>query len=44
MEEKLYDVDLEQFWKDNELGLKDNCSNPDAPQVPFGLNLSLIHI
>ena len=39
MEEKLYDVDLEQFWKDNELGLKDNCFNPDAPQVPFGLNM-----
>ena len=34
MEEKLYDVDLEQFWKDNDWTQRP-CFNPDAPQVPL---------
>ena len=39
MEEKLYEVDLEQFWKDNDLSLQYNCFDPNAPQVPFGVNM-----
>ena len=39
MEDKLYDVDLEQFWKDNDLSLRNNCFDPEAPQVPFGVNM-----
>ena len=40
MEEKLrYDIDLEQFWKDDELAHRDNCFYEHAPQVAFGLGL-----
>ncbi len=40
MEEKLrYDIDLEQFWKDDELAHRDNCFYEGAPQVAFGLGL-----
>lgn len=40
MEEKLkYDLDLEQFWKDDELAHKDNCFYEFSPQVAFGLGL-----
>ncbi|HOQ07881.1 MAG TPA: uroporphyrinogen decarboxylase family protein [Clostridiales bacterium] len=34
------DVDLEQFWKDDELAHKDNCFSPDAPQVALGIRMS----
>ena len=33
------DLDVEQFWKDDELAHKDNCFSKDAPQVAFGLGL-----
>ncbi len=33
------DLDVEQFWKDDELAHKDNCFSEDAPQVAFGLGL-----
>ena len=40
MEELRYpELDLEQFWKDNDEALKDNCFNPDANQVAFGFYL-----
>lgn len=41
MEESLRypELDVEQFWKDNEIALKDNCFNPEAPQVAFGIDV-----
>ncbi|GMQ55981.1 hypothetical protein AN1V17_03730 [Vallitalea sediminicola] len=33
-------VDLEQFWKDDELAHKDNCFNTDSPQVALGIRMS----
>lgn len=36
----MYDVDLEQFWKDDEEAHKDNCFNPNAKQVALGLRMS----
>lgn len=36
----MYDVDIEQFWKDDELAHKDNCFSPDAPQVALGIRMS----
>lgn len=40
MEEKLrYDIDLEQFWKDDAVAHRDNCFYEGAPQVAFGLGL-----
>ena len=33
-------VDLEQFWRDDELAHKDNCFNPLAPQVALGIRMS----
>lgn len=40
MNEKLkYDIDLEQFWKDDKLAHRDNCFYVHAPQVAFGLGL-----
>ncbi|MEA4964349.1 MAG: uroporphyrinogen decarboxylase family protein [Oscillospiraceae bacterium] len=40
MEDQLHypELDVEQFWKDNELALQDNCFNENAPQVAFGLD------
>ncbi|NLH96842.1 MAG: hypothetical protein GX477_05845 [Clostridiaceae bacterium] len=34
------DVDIEQFWKDDELAHRDNCFSPDAPQVALGIRMS----
>ena len=34
------DLDIEQFWKDEELAHKDNCFSPDAPQVALGIRMS----
>ena len=34
------DLDIEQFWKDDELAHKDNCFSPDAPQVALGIRMS----
>ena len=36
----LLPVDLERFWKDDELAHRDNCFSPDAPQVALGLRMS----
>ena len=36
----MLDVDLEQFWKDDELAHKDNCFSPEAPQVALGIRMS----
>ncbi len=36
----MLDVDLEQFWKDDELAHKDNCFSPDAPQAALGIRMS----
>lgn len=33
------ELDVVQFWKDNDLALKDNCFYPDAPQVAFGIDV-----
>ena len=34
------DLDIEQFWKDEEIAHKDNCFSPDAPQVALGIRMS----
>ncbi len=39
MEKLKYDLDLEQFWKDDEIAHRDNCFYEGAPQVAFGLGL-----
>jgi len=41
MEEQLRypELDVEQFWKDNELALRDNCFYKGAPQVAFGIDV-----
>ncbi|HOJ80575.1 MAG TPA: uroporphyrinogen decarboxylase family protein [Clostridiales bacterium] len=36
----MLDVDLEQFWKDDELAHKGNCFSPEAPQVALGIRMS----
>lgn len=33
-------VDLERFWKDDELAHLDNCFNPNAPQIALGIRMS----
>jgi len=37
---ELLPVDLDRFWKDDELAHKNNCFDPDAPQVALGLKMS----
>ena len=41
MEEQLRypELDVEQFWKDNELAMRDNCFYEKAPQVAFGIDI-----
>lgn len=34
------DLDIEQFWKDDELAHKDNCFSKEAPQVAMGIRMS----
>jgi uroporphyrinogen decarboxylase len=36
----MLEVDLEQFWRDDELAHKDNCFSMDAPQVALGIRMS----
>ncbi len=36
----MLDVDLEQFWKDDEISHEDNCFSPRAPQVALGIRMS----
>ncbi|MDD4327351.1 MAG: uroporphyrinogen decarboxylase family protein [Eubacteriales bacterium] len=33
-------MDLEQFWKDDELAHKENCFSEDSPQVALGIRMS----
>lgn len=35
----MFDVDLDQFWKDDEIAHRDNCFHP-GPQVAFGIRMS----
>jgi uroporphyrinogen decarboxylase len=37
----MYDLDVEQFWKDNDIAMMDNCFNPNAPQVAMGIRMSV---
>ena len=37
---KHLDLDINQFWKDDELAHKDNCFSPDAPQAALGIRMS----
>lgn len=34
------DLDIEQFWKDDELAHKENCFSKEAPQVALGIRMS----
>jgi len=34
------DLDVEQFWKDDELAHKENCFSKEAPQVAMGIRMS----
>ncbi len=34
------ELDIEQFWKDEETNHKDNCFSPDAKQVACGIRMS----
>ena len=36
----MLDLDIEQFWKDDELAHKDNCFSKEAPQVALGIRMS----
>jgi len=36
----VYDVDLEQFWKDDVLAHEENCFSKRAPQVALGIRMS----
>ena len=36
----MYDVDLEQFWKDDQLAHEENCFSKRAPQVALGIRMS----
>ena len=33
-------LDIDQFWKDDELAHKDNCFSKDAPQAALGIRMS----
>mgnify|MGYP006864383498 FL=1 len=37
---KHLDLDIAQFWKDDELAHKDNCFSADAPQAALGIRMS----
>ena len=36
----MHDVDMEQFWKDDEIAHRDNCFGGEAPQVALGIRMS----
>ena len=36
----MYDLDLKQFWKDEEISHEDNCFSPLSPQVALGIRMS----
>jgi len=37
---ELLPVDLDRFWKNDDLAHEDNCFSPNAPQVALGLRMS----
>lgn len=37
---KHLDLDIEQFWKDDELAHQENCFSADAPQAALGIRMS----
>jgi uroporphyrinogen decarboxylase len=39
-EGSMLDLDIERFWKDDELAHKDNCFSKDAPQAALGIRMS----
>lgn len=36
----MYDLDIEQFWKDDEVAHRENCFCADSPQVALGIRMS----
>jgi uroporphyrinogen decarboxylase len=36
----MYDVDIERFWRDDELAHEENCFSEKAPQVALGIRMS----
>jgi uroporphyrinogen decarboxylase len=36
----MYDLDIVQFWKDDEISHKDNCFCKEAPQAALGIRMS----
>ena len=36
----MLDLDIERFWKDDELAHKENCFSKEAPQVALGIRMS----
>ncbi len=36
----MLDLDIEQFWRDDELAHKENCFSKEAPQVALGIRMS----
>ena len=34
------DLDIEQFWRDEERAHEDNCFSEEAPQVALGIRMS----
>ena len=38
--ENMKELDVEQFWKDDEISHKDNCFAENAPQVALGIRMS----
>ena len=37
---RTYNVDIEQFWKDDDIAHENNCFNPEAKQVAMGIRMS----
>lgn len=40
MREELLPIDLDAFWRDDELAHRDNCFDPRSPQVALGIRMS----
>ena len=36
----MLNLDIEQFWKDDELAHEDNCFSKDAPQAALAIRMS----
>lgn len=37
---RVYDVDIEQFWKDDDIAHENNCFNPEAKQIAMGIRMN----